>query len=91
MMTFHKYTPILCITQEHLRVLQTRGGLTPYLKPGGCSASLLNEMGQIQLRKTAGGQQRGLLLDPGGEIGVIGYGREAHRYLLEGLCHVSGG
>ncbi len=41
MMTFHMYTPILYITQEKLRVFQTRGGLTPYLKLGGCAASLL--------------------------------------------------
>ena len=27
--------------QERLHVLQTRGGLTPYLKLGGCAASLL--------------------------------------------------
>ena len=42
MMTYHHYTRCLYIRQRwKSRVLRTRGGLTPYLKLGGCAAVLL--------------------------------------------------
>ncbi len=40
-MTYREYTQTACITQGGMRVLRTRGGLTPYLKLGGCAALLL--------------------------------------------------
>ena len=36
------YTPVICITQGKMRILRTRGALTPYLKLGGCGAVLLS-------------------------------------------------
>jgi hypothetical protein len=41
MMTYHNYTPRICITHEKLCILRMQGSLTPYLKLGGCAASLL--------------------------------------------------
>ena len=39
------YTPVICITQrERSSLPKTRGGLTPYLKKGGCAAVLLTEL-----------------------------------------------
>ena len=41
-MTSHHYTEHLYLIQQgRYRVLRTRGGLTPYLKLGGCAAVLL--------------------------------------------------
>jgi len=41
------YTPYGCITQEKMRVLRTRGALTPYLKLGGCGAVLLKDANDL--------------------------------------------